>query len=424
MKMTIQCILSSLLLCVSAQTSDGQSCMSYSSITLINATAGFDWDGPYAEFAIPHSALTSSAGVSGTNLIGSGGAALCNTAPIYVSIPCSASVAAELSWLEGSDKGFGVFAFFHWAGWLGGLWTFSSATSICPATGPVGLTLPGQTGPEGAGDSCNINSDCQSGMCMQAACNNKSSFCQQHACLCPFAQCLGNTPTFNIKTPAGTFLTAVLGGGVGGPNSGPNAAAIHTDAKTIGAWETFTCVTQAPNTISFQTNDGHFITAVNGGGIAGPDADPYELITAATQPGAWEQFTVVTNGSNQCALQTFDGNLVTAVNGGGWGSTDAANQFPIHTNATQSGQWETFTLVPATQSQSPGSSAAGCPGNGVCCGSLDPHGQCAGVCTAANTSCSTVKGYQCGLNQQCCGTVDSHGICSGRCGAPNASCTP
>src|ERR1700722_11698798 len=183
----IQCIFTLLLLCMSTQT-DAQSCMSYSSITLINAIAGFDWDGPYAEFAIPHSALTSSSGMSATGLIGSGGIALCQTAPIFVSIPCQATVTAELSWLEASDTGFGVFAFFHWDGWLGGFWSFSSATSISPCNSPAVLTLPGQTGSLGPGDSCNINSDCQSGMCMQATCNTNSVYCQSHTCLCPTAQ--------------------------------------------------------------------------------------------------------------------------------------------------------------------------------------------------------------------------------------------
>jgi hypothetical protein len=149
-----------------------------------------------------------------------------------------------------------------------------------------------------------------------------------------------------IKTINGHFVTAVNGGGVGGPDSGPQLAAIHTDATAIGSWETFTCARGQSNTITFQTNDGHFLTAVNGGGIGGPNGNPYQLHTDASQAGPWEQFTLVFTGPGRCALRTNDGRYVSAVNRGGWGNQDPGNQFPIHTNATQPGPWETFTIVP------------------------------------------------------------------------------
>lgn len=191
------------------------------------------------------------------------------------------------------------------------------------------------------GSTCFTNSNCCSGVCMQPA-----PGC--HTELCPTAACLGTGRHFNIKTSdAVHFVTAVNGGGVGGPNSGPQSAAIHTDATTAGAWETFNCTTSNPNnTITFQVNDGNFITAVGGGGVGGPNANPSQLHTDATKAGPWEQFTIVSVGPNQCALKTSSGNFVTAVNGGGWGGSDTANKFPIHTNATKAGQWETFTLIP------------------------------------------------------------------------------
>jgi len=185
---------------------------------------------------------------------------------------------------------------------------------------------------------CSINSDCCSGLCMQP-----SPGC--HTQLCPTAQCLGNSGTVNLKTLNGNFLTAVNGGGVGGPNFGPGLAAIHTDATTQQVAETFTCTTTLPNTITFQTNDGHFITAVKGGGIGGANANPLQLHTDTTNAGPWEQFTIITDNDGQCALKTYDGHFVTAVNRGGWGDSDTANQFPIHTNAKTAGSWETFTIV-------------------------------------------------------------------------------
>lgn len=181
------------------------------------------------------------------------------------------------------------------------------------------------------GDTCIINSDCNSGLCMQPApgCNTQ---------LCPTAVCLGNTGHVTIQTLNGQFVTAVNGGGLGGSD-----AAINTNRTSQLGWETFTCNLTRPNKVTFQTSDGSFVTAVNGGGIGGPNADPYEIHTDATKAQSWEQFTITTDNTNHCALITADGHFVTAVNGGGWGNNDP-NKFPIHTNASAAGVWETFTL--------------------------------------------------------------------------------
>jgi hypothetical protein len=65
----------------------------------------------------------------------------------------------------------------------------------------------------------------------------------------------------------------------------------------------------------------------------------------AARIGPWERFTMVTIDARHCALMTGDGHFVTAVNGGGWGGSDASNRFPIHTNAATTGAAETFTIV-------------------------------------------------------------------------------
>ncbi len=133
---------------------------------------------------------------------------------------------------------------------------------------------------QSGGSTCYINSNCCSGMCAQPA-----PGC--HTELCPTAQCLGNSGAVNFKTLNGHFLTAVNDGGVGGPNSGAQSAAIHTDSTTIGPWETFTCAISLPGTVTFQTTGGDFVTAVKGGGIGGPNANPYQLHTDATVAGPW-----------------------------------------------------------------------------------------------------------------------------------------
>ena len=42
-----------------------------------------------------------------------------------------------------------------------------------------------------------------------------------------------------LRTNNGNYVTVVNGGGLGGPNDGPNAVAIHADAAVAGPWEEF-----------------------------------------------------------------------------------------------------------------------------------------------------------------------------------------
>lgn len=148
----------------------------------------------------------------------------------------------------------------------------------------------------------------------------------------------------SLQTSNGHFVTAVNGGGLGGPDSGPASIALHTDATSVGPWETFTCVNVGPDKMAFQTFTGNYVTAVDYGGIGGPNSSASPIHTDATKAGPWEIFTIVWLPLGKCALQTEDGHYVTAVNGGGWGGQDTANKYPIHTNATAIGPWEIFTV--------------------------------------------------------------------------------
>ena len=432
-----QVILSLILLTAAVQS--GADCMPDTSVTLINAWQDVDWDGPYAKFAIPHSALSSNTGKSSVGLIGTGGIALCKLAPFYVAVPCALTVSAELGWMLRSDQGFGVFANFHYDGLVGGFWSFTSADSIC---GPVTPVLPSlSTGTRQGGETCDINSDCQSGLCMQPGPGSGTG-------LRPTAQCLGNSAKVTFSTQGGFFLTAENGGGLVGPTSpdtsqipnvisvttarqgcldiqpdgnmtdlvgqfcngktscsykspgqqsnsasrtfctqgleityqctnnssavvtvpgdawkhGPaqlacNPPSLPTDASGSAFYTTatkqldreiFTCNLTLPNQLSIKTNGGQWVTAVNGGGIGGPAADPWEIQTNRTQASSWETFTILTNDANQCSFKTNSGNFVSAVNGGGYGNNDTANTFPMHTNsmAPTPGAWEMFTINP------------------------------------------------------------------------------
>jgi hypothetical protein len=146
--------------------------------------------------------------------------------------------------------------------------------------------------------------------------------------------------TVTIQTSNGYVLTAVNGGGV----SPSESVALHTNATSIGAWEEFTCVALGPNRLAFQTMTGNYVTAVNGGGLGDPNAITTPIHANATNASTWETFKIQWLAGGKCALQTSNGNYVTAVDGGGWGATDAADAYPIHTNATTIGAWETFTI--------------------------------------------------------------------------------
>ncbi|WP_374074473.1 hypothetical protein [Bdellovibrio bacteriovorus] len=135
--------------------------------------------------------------------------------------------------------------------------------------------------------------------------------------------------TCAIKTYNGHYLTAVGGGG-------RITDVIHTDATKIGGWEKFTLIDSCDGgsiiNYGLKTVKGYYLTAVGGGGRI-TDV----IHSDATQLQAWEKFKFISLGYDKYAIQTISGNYVTAVGGGGR-ITDT-----IHTDATQIREWETFT---------------------------------------------------------------------------------
>lgn len=138
--------------------------------------------------------------------------------------------------------------------------------------------------------------------------------------------------TCAIRTVNGHFLTAVGGGG-------RTSDVVHSDAVRIGDWERFTLVSSGdgPAYIHYglRTMNGHFVTAVSGGNRT---ADTVH--TDATQIGDWEKFTLLPLGRGWVAIQTVDGHFLTAVGGGGVASGDV-----LHTDAMKIGDWEKFRLL-------------------------------------------------------------------------------
>jgi hypothetical protein len=145
-----------------------------------------------------------------------------------------------------------------------------------------------------------------------------------------------------LKTYSGNYVTIVNGGGLGGPDNGPDAVALHSDAAVAGPWEKFQFVwIPGSNQIALKTEDGHYVTAVNGGGMGGPNDQTCPVHTDATVRQEWEQLVLDYDPNTQIGtLQTFDGHYLTAVNGGGFGGP---NDVPIHTDAMTIGPWETFS---------------------------------------------------------------------------------
>ncbi|MHA3019774.1 fascin domain-containing protein [Mycobacterium sp. BMJ-28] len=141
-----------------------------------------------------------------------------------------------------------------------------------------------------------------------------------------------------FKTADGHYVTAVNSGGLTGLGQ-PSFDVMHTDAVRVGSWETFTLVDSGDGThYGIQAFDGHYLTAVGGGGRT-TDV----IHSDATQLQGWEKFTVTKvpsdpGGQTVYSIGTIDGHFLTAVGGGGR-TTDT-----IHSDATAANGWEKFHI--------------------------------------------------------------------------------
>ena len=102
-----------------------------------------------------------------------------------------------------------------------------------------------------------------------------------------------------MKTATGNYVTAVNGGAMGKPAGGISEVPLHTDATSAGAWEVLTLNINADTTIgnlqsgTLQTSDGHYVSAVNGGGYGESGNNTVPIHMDATSIGTYEQFTIV-----------------------------------------------------------------------------------------------------------------------------------
>lgn len=167
----------------------------------------------------------------------------------------------------------------------------------------------------------------------------------------------------SILAPNGSnMLTAVFGGGLG-----PNSEPLNTNRTSANTWETFTLILQPGSPpigpgmrFALRTSSGsNYLTAVNGGGVSGPNDASCPVHTNATSAGPWEMFTLVVNDAlNPPTVQIMPSGAqpnvgpyyLTAVNGGGVGGP---NTQPVHTDATIIGPWEQFSFSPAVVYSNP-----------------------------------------------------------------------
>lgn len=108
--------------------------------------------------------------------------------------------------------------------------------------------------------------------------------------------------------------------------------------------------TVGPQTCSIQTVNGHYLTAVGGGGLF--DNDPNHSVIHSDAPWirAWEEFTLVplNNGKTFAyAIRTINGYYLTAINGGGQagGGGQIGTHLVIESNATGVTTWEQFQVI-------------------------------------------------------------------------------
>ena len=169
----------------------------------------------------------------------------------------------------------------------------------------------------------------------------------------------------NIVTPSGrNYLTAVNGGGLGGPDAGAGVSPCTQTQPPPARGKTFTLILQPGSPpigpgmrFALRTSDGaHYLTAVNGGGIGGPNDGTCPVHTDATTAGAWEIFYVLVddtvnpptaklmlfNVAPNLGFEILGSRYVTAVDGGGVAGSNAQ---PVNTSATAVGPDQVFTFA-------------------------------------------------------------------------------
>jgi len=102
----------------------------------------------------------------------------------------------------------------------------------------------------------------------------------------------------------------------------PNGVVV-ADRTQIGPWETFTLIQDGNNQVSFQTNNGHYVCAIDGGGTG--------MVADRTQIGIWETFEFVYLADLNAAFDSINFSEIDTTTA----KPDSSWQFPVQnpTNA-------------------------------------------------------------------------------------------
>jgi hypothetical protein len=112
---------------------------------------------------------------------------------------------------------------------------------------------------------------------------------------------IGSGGRYSIWVPYnGTLLQAMQGGG-------RILDALHAFEPPTGDWGIFTLIRQADGSYAIQTANGNYISAVGGGGLSASTPTSDNLHTDATQILAWEKFRFIDRGDCTYSIQTVNG---------------------------------------------------------------------------------------------------------------------
>jgi hypothetical protein len=162
-------------------------------------------------------------------------------------------------------------------------------------------------------------------------------------------------PTYYALVTSGSHVVTAVGAG------GQYDNAIHTDGYAVGTWEEL-----RPDKCGDVGNgyeyyivaaNGGMLTAGGGGGSTNANAVVQGYAWGEPDNASWSRFKLVRQPDGWYALQTANGNYVTALGGGGlvqeyydcdpgwFGACLSGVSAIFHTDATQVSSWEKFRVV-------------------------------------------------------------------------------
>jgi hypothetical protein len=112
---------------------------------------------------------------------------------------------------------------------------------------------------------------------------------------------LGSNWQYAIWVPYNGTLLQAMGGG------GRVLDALHAYEAPQSNWGKFTLIRQSDGSYAIQTANGNFITAIRGGGLAHGEPTWDNLVTDRTQAQAWEKFKFIDQGDCSYVIQTLSG---------------------------------------------------------------------------------------------------------------------